>query len=42
MKMFKIVLLKKETFSLMLVLEKAFSQLKWLTARLIRSAFSSL
>ena len=35
----KIVLLKRETF---LVLEKAFSQLKMLTAPLIRSALASL
>ena len=36
------VLLKRESFSLILVLEKAFSQLKLLIARLIRSAFASL
>ena len=40
--MFKIVLLKRETFSLILVLEKAFSQLKLFIARLVRSAFASL
>ena len=35
--MIKIVLLKRETFSLILVVEKALSQLELLTARLIRS-----
>ena len=38
----KITLLKRETFSLVLVSEKAFSQLKLLTAPLIRSVFALL
>ena len=40
--MLKIVLLKRETLLLILVLEKAFSQLKLLIARLIRLAFPPL
>ena len=42
LRMLKIVLLKRETFSLILAFEKAFSQLKLLIARLIRSTFASL
>ena len=38
----KIILLKRKTFSLILVLEKTFCQLKLLIARLIRSTFASL